>query len=91
VNGSERKYLNKLRADIFYELGGINTWTKKHDDISLQRHQSNEQKFGKIFEWLEGLPCKERRWMPKAIYSIYGMIGGVLILLIYHWVVNGVK
>lgn len=57
---------------------------KSHISGADQRHKENLNKFDRIFTWLQALPCKERAWIVKAIYGIYGIFGAIVIGIIAH-------
>ena len=90
MNGQDgrfwRKYLGDMKTDIFRYYD--EKW-KDHNDRANQLIEKNDKAHEKIFNWLEGLPCKERKWMSPAIYGIYGLIGGGVAVAIKHLLFNG--
>jgi hypothetical protein len=46
-------------------------------------------KMDKIFERLEGLPCKERAYIPIHVNAIWGFIGAIVLILISGYIKKG--
>lgn len=93
MNGQERKLISKVHSDLSNQLTDLQArfeerW-ESHNARAQEFIKLNKEDHAKIFKWLEVLPCKERRWMSKAIYGIYGLIGGAVAIAIKHIVLNG--
>ena len=81
MNGQDRKLYNKMYADIMAQIVSL-----KQDIVELktkmterwnahaERSHCIDKKINKIFEKLDGLPCRERAWIPKAISVLYGIV-----------------
>jgi hypothetical protein len=84
MNGQDRKYFNKFRSDIFYQLGEISTWMKKHDEFAKERTKSLCKKFDDIYNRLNSLPCGTRTWIPVAVKGLYTWIGTLTIAIVVY-------
>jgi len=89
MNGQERKYFNKMHSDLSHNMTELQArfeerW-EAHDKSATERHKENIKKFDKIFEWLEHLPCKERKWLSAAVIGLYTIVGGVILAAARLW------
>ena len=73
MNGEERRFFNKVYADIAKNIGDveskiikIETTMKERWDAHADRSSCIDKKIDKIFEKLDRLPCAERKWMGAA-------------------------
>ena len=81
MNGQDRKLYNKLYADMIKHISGvekvvteIKTTMKERWNAHAERSTCIDKKIDKIFNKLDGLPCKERMWIGKAISILYGLV-----------------
>ena len=89
MNGQDRRLMNKFSSDILNRLAKVETkieerWDAHNDRANEMRDCMNE-KFDKIFSRLENLPCKERAFVPRAVYGLYGLCGLILARLVFQY------
>lgn len=85
MNGDEKERLTKLETEMKFR------WDA-HDVRSDDRHKENREKFDKLFNWLEKLPCGERmgwyRSMGRQVAFMWLVLGGLLFISLRIWVVK---
>ena len=87
MNGQDRRRYNKFYTDVIGHLSKVEktverveTTVRERWNAHSERSYEIDKKIDKLFEKFDGLPCKERKWIPKAIYTLYA----VVITLVYY-------
>ena len=72
--------------DIKVEMARVATLVEERNFTAISWRDQVCKKFDKIFDWLEKLPCKERKSLSIQVKALWGFIGAIVIAVVVDYI-----